>query len=139
VCNTFLINASWDFYLPVKVCDLCLITPNSHDPALHRLQCNQSLFLPFIIQQRLPRGFLHDLIIFAIADDSFEPIFRPLLYNLSAMMSTVSLDTDEFKYPLMLLAELCEMKVDNTRPIASLVRLETLLFVILSYIFHCIF
>lgn len=80
-----------------------------------------SLLLPFIIHQRLPCGFLHDLVTFCTADESLVSIFRPLLYSLSSMMSSLSLDTDDFKYPLMALNELCDIKVENTRPISNLV------------------
>ncbi|ELT92164.1 hypothetical protein CAPTEDRAFT_182882 [Capitella teleta] len=80
-----------------------------------------SLLLPFIIHQRLPCGFLHDLVTFCTADESLVSIFRPLLYSLSSMMSSLSLDTDDFKYPLMALNELCDIKVENTRPISNLI------------------
>ncbi|XP_052828184.1 ubiquitin conjugation factor E4 B isoform X1 [Octopus bimaculoides] len=80
-----------------------------------------SLFLlPYLLSHNLPRGFL-SLLVSTLPDrESLNKIFVPIIHRLSQLISCQSLDTDDYKEPLSVLSELCEIKWDNCRPICSL-------------------
>jgi len=81
-----------------------------------------SPLLPFLLNATLPCGFLTDLITVTHADtDGFKEIFTQLLQSLSSSMRTFHLGTDDYRHPLMALAELVEFKLGQARPICNLI------------------
>lgn len=54
-------------------------------------------------------------------EEVFKQIFIPILQGLAVASKECSLDSDNFKYPLMALCELCEIKFGKTHPMCSLV------------------
>jgi len=65
--------------------------------------------------------FLEELIDLSERDNRTYNIFEPVLLNISHIIRSLALDQDDSREPLNLLAELCEMKTGNTRPICALV------------------
>ncbi|XP_055958481.1 ubiquitin conjugation factor E4 B [Patella vulgata] len=81
-----------------------------------------SHLLPYLMSHNLPRGFLPELVQTVCPDwDGFSRVFSPLLQSLHRMMQTVYLDTDDYREPLAILAELCEIKSTSYRPICKLI------------------
>ncbi|OXB56782.1 hypothetical protein ASZ78_014678 [Callipepla squamata] len=54
-------------------------------------------------------------------EEVFKQIFIPILQGLAIASKECSLDSDNFKYPLMALCELCEIKFGKTHPMCGLV------------------
>ncbi|VDI68919.1 ubiquitin conjugation factor E4 B, partial [Mytilus galloprovincialis] len=95
-----------------------LITFN--DPV--NIESGMSLLLPYLLSHNLPRGFLPELVQTICPDkDTFCMIFEPVLHCLTRMIHPLSLDSDEYKDPLCVLTELCDIKSGNTRPVCSLI------------------
>ncbi|KAJ8320744.1 hypothetical protein KUTeg_002331 [Tegillarca granosa] len=70
-----------------------------------------SLLLPYLLSHNLPRGFLSELVQTTCHDkDSFTKVFIPVLQGLVRSIHSLSLDTDDYREPLSVLAELCEIK-----------------------------
>ncbi|XP_071146873.1 ubiquitin conjugation factor E4 B-like isoform X1 [Mytilus edulis] len=87
-----------------------------------RPRSGMSLLLPYLLSHNLPRGFLPELVQTICPDkDSFCMIFEPVLHCLTRMIHPLSLDSDEYKDPLCVLTELCDIKSGNTRPVCSLI------------------
>ncbi|XP_039611579.1 ubiquitin conjugation factor E4 B isoform X2 [Polypterus senegalus] len=87
-----------------------------------RSQLQQSLLVPYMLCRNLPYGFIQELIRMTHQDeDSFRQIFVPILQGLELAVTECSFDSDNFKYPLMALAELCEIKFGKTHPVCSLI------------------
>jgi len=72
----------------------------------------------------MPSGLLQDLVTFAAGQghEFFRGVFGPVLQGLLRDIRSMSLDSERYKEPLTLLAELCELKVNNVRPVCLLVR-----------------
>uniref|UniRef100_A0A673I932 Ubiquitin conjugation factor E4 B n=1 Tax=Sinocyclocheilus rhinocerous TaxID=307959 RepID=A0A673I932_9TELE len=51
----------------------------------------------------------------------FFQIFVPILQGLTLAVKECSFDSDNFKFPLMALAELCEIKFGKTHPVCNLI------------------
>ncbi|KAM6046666.1 ubiquitin conjugation factor E4 B isoform 5-T5 [Chlamydotis macqueenii] len=82
----------------------------------------QSLLVPYMLCRNLPFGFIQELVRTTYQDEEvFKQIFIPILQGLAAASKECSLDSDNFKYPLMALCELCEIKFGKTHPMCSLV------------------
>ncbi|XP_043848060.1 ubiquitin conjugation factor E4 B isoform X3 [Dromiciops gliroides] len=82
----------------------------------------QSLLVPYMLCRNLPFGFIQELVRTTHQDEEvFKQIFTPILQGLALAAKECSLDSDYFKYPLMALGELCEIKFGKTHPICSLV------------------
>uniref|UniRef100_A0A8C2TMK0 Ubiquitin conjugation factor E4 B n=1 Tax=Coturnix japonica TaxID=93934 RepID=A0A8C2TMK0_COTJA len=101
----------------------------------------QSLLVPYMLCRNLPFGFIQELVRTTYQDEEvFKQIFIPILQGLAIASKECSLDSDNFKYPLMLcsvhqkdgiivtscgvteaLCELCEIKFGKTHPMCSLV------------------
>lgn len=82
----------------------------------------QSLLVPYMLCRNLPSGFIQELMRATHQDDEvFQQIFIPILQGLAQAAKECSLDSDNFKYPLMALAELCEIKFGKTHPVCCLV------------------
>lgn len=83
-----------------------------------------SLLLPYLLTQSFPRGFLSELVCVAYQDqETFKAVFVPLLHSLLYVMRQCSLESDNFKQPLLALTELCEIRCGlsgNNRPICTL-------------------
>ncbi|KAK3104970.1 hypothetical protein FSP39_014399 [Pinctada imbricata] len=80
-----------------------------------------SLLLPYLLSHNLPRGFLSELVQTTCTDmDSFKKILVPVLQGLCRHIHSLSLDSDDYREPLSVLAELCEIKSGNIRPVCSL-------------------
>ncbi|XP_073441115.1 ubiquitin conjugation factor E4 B isoform X1 [Dendrobates tinctorius] len=81
----------------------------------------QSLLVPYMLCRNLPFGFIQELVRTTYQDeDMFKQIFIPILQGLALAAKDCSLDSDNFKYPLMALGELCEIKFGKTHPICCL-------------------
>ncbi|XP_078725955.1 ubiquitin conjugation factor E4 B isoform X4 [Lampetra fluviatilis] len=86
-----------------------------------------SLLVPYLLCRNLPVGFIQEMVRASCLDqDAFSQVFMPVVQGLAQACCECSLENDNFKFPLMALAELCEVKVGNTRPICSLVALHEL-------------
>ncbi|XP_066493605.1 ubiquitin conjugation factor E4 B [Tiliqua scincoides] len=82
----------------------------------------QSLLVPYMLCRNLPFGFIQELVRTTHQDeDVFKQIFIPILQGLAVASKECSLDSDNFKYPLMALGELCEIKFGKSHPVCSLV------------------
>ncbi|XP_020637875.3 ubiquitin conjugation factor E4 B isoform X1 [Pogona vitticeps] len=82
----------------------------------------QSLLVPYLLCRNLPFGFIQELVRTTHQDNEvFEQIFIPILQGLALASKECSLDSDNFKYPLMALGELCEIKFGKSHPVCSLV------------------
>ncbi|XP_014666719.1 PREDICTED: ubiquitin conjugation factor E4 B-like [Priapulus caudatus] len=91
-----------------------------------------SALLPLVQASSLPRGFLQELIYATHHDrELFRMIFLPVLLGLQQKIRQCSLDTDQFRQPLTILSELCEIQYAPTkiRPICNLIVSERALFV----------
>ncbi|XP_044137982.1 ubiquitin conjugation factor E4 B isoform X2 [Bufo gargarizans] len=81
----------------------------------------QSLLVPYMLCRNLPYGFIQELVRTTYQDEEvFKQIFIPVLQGLALAAKDCSLDSDNFKYPLMALGELCEIKFGKTHPVCCL-------------------
>ncbi|XP_053547130.1 ubiquitin conjugation factor E4 B [Bombina bombina] len=81
-----------------------------------------SLLVPYMLCRNLPFGFIQELVRATYQDEElFKQIFIPILQGLAQAAKECSLDSDNFKYPLMALGELCEIKFGKTHPVCCLV------------------
>ncbi|XP_030078309.1 ubiquitin conjugation factor E4 B isoform X2 [Microcaecilia unicolor] len=81
----------------------------------------QSLLVPYMLCRNLPFGFIQELVRTTHQDEEvFKQIFIPIVEGLALAAKECSLDSDNFKYPLMALGELCEIKFGKTHPVCSL-------------------
>ncbi|KAE8591758.1 hypothetical protein XENTR_v10018566 [Xenopus tropicalis] len=81
-----------------------------------------SLVVPYMLCRNLPFGFIQELVRTTYQDEEvFKHIFVPILQGLSQAATECSLDSDNFKYPLMALGELCEIKFGKTHPVCCLI------------------
>ncbi|XP_033898586.2 ubiquitin conjugation factor E4 B-like isoform X5 [Acipenser ruthenus] len=82
----------------------------------------QSLLVPYMLCRNLPYGFIQELIRMTHQDEEvFKQIFVPILQGLALAVKECSFDSDNFKYPLMALAELCEIKFGKAHPVCNLI------------------
>lgn len=80
-----------------------------------------SLLVPYMLCRNLPYGFIQELVrITHPEDEVFRQIFVPILQGLAMAAKECSFDSDNFKFPLMALAELCEIKFGKTHPLCNL-------------------
>uniref|UniRef100_A0A8D3B6B7 Ubiquitin conjugation factor E4 B n=1 Tax=Scophthalmus maximus TaxID=52904 RepID=A0A8D3B6B7_SCOMX len=87
-----------------------------------RSPLQQSLLVPYMLCRNLPYGFIQELArITHQEEEVFRQIFIPILHGLAVAVKECSFDSDNFKFPLMALAELCEIKFGKTHPVCSLV------------------
>ncbi|XP_053704272.1 ubiquitin conjugation factor E4 B isoform X2 [Synchiropus splendidus] len=87
-----------------------------------RSPLQQSLLVPYMLCRNLPYGFIQELVrITHQEEEVFRQIFIPILQGLALAVKECSFDSDNFKFPLMALAELCEIKFGKTHPVCSLV------------------
>ncbi|XP_037124262.1 ubiquitin conjugation factor E4 B isoform X5 [Syngnathus acus] len=92
----------------------CLTQPRS--------SLQHSLLVPYMLCRNLPYGFIQELVrITHQEEDVFRQIFIPILHGLALAVKECSFDSDNFKFPLMALAELYEIKFGKTHPVCSLV------------------
>lgn len=62
----------------------------------------QSLLVPYMLCRNLPFGFIQELVRTTYQDEEvFKQIFIPILQGLAVASKECSLDSDNFKYPLM--------------------------------------
>ncbi|KAE8293330.1 Ubiquitin conjugation factor E4 B [Larimichthys crocea] len=89
-----------------------------------RSPLQQSLLVPYMLCRNLPYGFIQELVrITHQEDEVFRQIFIPILHGLALAVKECSFDSDNFKFPLMALAELCEIKFGKTHPVCNLATL----------------
>uniref|UniRef100_A0A3Q3LLL9 Ubiquitin conjugation factor E4 B n=1 Tax=Mastacembelus armatus TaxID=205130 RepID=A0A3Q3LLL9_9TELE len=89
---------------------------------LPRSPFHQSLLVPYMLCRNLPYGFIQELVrITHQEEEVFRQIFIPILHGLALAVKECSFDSDNFKFPLMALAELCEIKFGKTHPVCNLV------------------
>ncbi|XP_069466097.1 ubiquitin conjugation factor E4 B isoform X2 [Ambystoma mexicanum] len=82
----------------------------------------QSLLVPYMLCRNLPFGFIQELMRATHQDEEvLKQVFVPILQGLAQAAKECSLDSDNFKYPLMALGELCEIKFGKTHPVCCLV------------------
>ncbi|XP_078144414.1 ubiquitin conjugation factor E4 B isoform X3 [Centroberyx gerrardi] len=87
-----------------------------------RSPLQQSLLVPYMLCRNLPYGFIQELVrITHQEEEVFRQIFIPILHGLALAVKECSFDSDNFKFPLMALAELCEIKYGKTHPMCNLV------------------
>lgn len=82
-----------------------------------------SLLLAYMLNRFFPSGFIADFIHFLTANDmqAFRQVFEVALHDLSQLIYRCSLDSDDHVEPLSLLSELCELKMESSRPICNLI------------------
>ncbi|XP_023696870.1 ubiquitin conjugation factor E4 B isoform X4 [Paramormyrops kingsleyae] len=79
------------------------------------------LLVPYMLCRNLPYGFIQELVRMTHQEEEvFRQIFIPILQGLAQAVKESSFDSDSFKYPLMALAELCEIKFGKTHPVCNL-------------------
>ncbi|RWS16347.1 ubiquitin conjugation factor E4 B-like isoform X2, partial [Dinothrombium tinctorium] len=106
-----------------------LVATNKVNPC--SMHYSASALTPFVLHLCWPRGFFLKLISATYGEDgvgsSFTELFQPLLYSLCQEMQKRSSFTHEGTYKLALqsLAELCDIKIGQNRPMCELlVRLD---------------
>ncbi|XP_071203119.1 ubiquitin conjugation factor E4 B-like isoform X2 [Salvelinus alpinus] len=85
-----------------------------------RSPLQQSLLVPYMLCRNLPYGFIQELACMTHQEEVFRQIFVPILQGLALAVKECSFDSDNFKFPLMALAELCEIKFGKTHPMCNL-------------------
>ena len=82
-----------------------------------------SLLLAYMLNRFLPSGFIAEFISFLMDSDlqAFQRIFEVALHDLSRLIHSCSLESDDHIEPLALLSELCELKTGSSRPICTLI------------------
>uniref|UniRef100_A0A8C1EA15 Ubiquitin conjugation factor E4 B n=1 Tax=Cyprinus carpio carpio TaxID=630221 RepID=A0A8C1EA15_CYPCA len=81
-----------------------------------------SLLVPYMLCRNLPYGFIQELVRMTHQEEEvFKQIFVPILQGLALAVKECSFDSDNFKFPLMALAELCEIKFGKTHPVCNLI------------------
>ncbi|KAI5095644.1 ubiquitin conjugation factor E4 B isoform X1, partial [Silurus meridionalis] len=89
---------------------------------LPRAPLQPSLLVPYMLCRNLPYGFIQELVRMTHQEEEvFKQIFVPILQGLALAVKECSFDSDNFKYPLMALTELCEIKFGKTHPVCSLI------------------
>ncbi|XP_051961213.1 ubiquitin conjugation factor E4 B isoform X2 [Xyrauchen texanus] len=87
-----------------------------------RAPLQPSLLVPYMLCRNLPYGFIQELVRMTHQEDEvFKQIFIPILQGLTLAVKECSFESDNFKFPLMALAELCEIKFGKTHPVCSLI------------------
>ncbi|XP_041952970.1 ubiquitin conjugation factor E4 B isoform X2 [Alosa pseudoharengus] len=87
-----------------------------------RAPLQSSLLVPYMLCRNLPYGFILELLRMTHQEEEvFKQIFVPILQGLGLAVKECSFDSDNFKYPLMALAELCEIKFGKTHPMCNLI------------------
>ncbi|MCJ8741530.1 hypothetical protein PDJAM_G00071690 [Pangasius djambal] len=87
-----------------------------------RAPLQPSLLVPYMLCRNLPYGFIQELVRMTHQEEEvFKQIFVPILQGLALAVKECSFDSDNFKYPLMALSELCEIKFGKTHPVCSLI------------------
>ncbi|XP_077075283.1 ubiquitin conjugation factor E4 B isoform X2 [Siphateles boraxobius] len=87
-----------------------------------RAPLQPSLLVPYMLCRNLPYGFIQELVRMTHQEEEvFKQIFVPILQGLALAVKECSFDSDNFKFPLMALAELCEIKFGKTHPICNLI------------------
>uniref|UniRef100_A0A8C2E345 Ubiquitin conjugation factor E4 B n=1 Tax=Cyprinus carpio TaxID=7962 RepID=A0A8C2E345_CYPCA len=90
--------------------------------ALNRAPLQPSLLVPYMLCRNLPYGFIQELVRMTHQEeDVFKQIFVPILQGLTLAVKECSFDSDNFKFPLMALVELCEIKFGKTHPVCNLI------------------
>jgi len=76
-----------------------------------------------MLNRFFPGGFIADFISFLTATDlqAFRRIFEAAVCDLSHLIYSCSLESDDHVEPLALLSELCELKTDSSRPVCNLI------------------
>ena len=84
---------------------------------------SSSLLPAYMLNRFFPSGFVADFIHFLMAIDlqAFWQIFEAALHELSRLIYNCSLESDDYIEPLALLSELCELKMDSSRPVCHLI------------------
>ncbi|XP_058265494.1 ubiquitin conjugation factor E4 B isoform X2 [Hemibagrus wyckioides] len=89
---------------------------------LPRAPLQPSLLVPYMLCRNLPNGFIQELVRMTHQEEEvFKQIFVPILQGLALAVKECSFDSDNFKYPLMALSELCEIKFGKTHPVCNLI------------------
>ncbi|XP_017342388.1 ubiquitin conjugation factor E4 B isoform X2 [Ictalurus punctatus] len=89
---------------------------------LPRAPLQPSLLVPYMLCRNLPYGFIQELVRMTHQEEEvYKQIFVPILQGLVLAVKECSFDSDNFKYPLMALSELCEIKFVKTHPVCTLV------------------
>ncbi|KAK2825446.1 hypothetical protein Q7C36_019373 [Tachysurus vachellii] len=89
---------------------------------LPRAPLQPSLLVPYMLCRNLPYGFIQELVRMTQQEEEvFKQIFVPILQGLVLAVKECSFDSDNFKYPLMALSELCEIKFGKTHPVCNLI------------------
>lgn len=87
-----------------------------------RAPLQPSLLVPYMLCRNLPYGFIQELVRMTHQEEEvFKQIFVPILRGLALAVKECSFDSDNFKFPLMALAELCEIKFGKTHPVCNLI------------------
>ncbi|XP_043080622.1 ubiquitin conjugation factor E4 B isoform X2 [Puntigrus tetrazona] len=87
-----------------------------------RAPLQPSLLVPYMLCRNLPYGFIQELVRMTHQEEEvFKQIFVPILQGLASAVKECSFDSDNFKFPLMALAELCEIKFGKTHPVCNLI------------------
>lgn len=87
-----------------------------------RAPLQPSLLVPYMLCRNLPYGFIQELVRMTHQEEEvFKQIFVPILQGLVFAVKECSFDSDNFKFPLMALAELCEIKFGKTHPVCNLI------------------
>ena len=105
-----------------------LLLTNTFSGSLSYQTNSTSILTPFILNRCWPTDFIFNLVACTFNEDgingNFSLIFEPLLSSLwQEMQRNCSFTNEEnYKLPLQALTELCDIKIDQKRPICHLVK-----------------
>ena len=77
--------------------------------------------MPFLFEHVINSDFIIDLIKQCRSFSILVEIFAPVINNLNSIVSHCQLLNDEYREPLVVLRQLCEIKINNARPICEIV------------------
>jgi ubiquitin conjugation factor E4 B len=80
--------------------------------------------VPFLFEHVINSDFVIDLIQQCRSFSILMEIFAPVINNLNSIVRHCQLLNDEYREPLVVLRQLCEIKINNARPICEIVSLK---------------
>ena len=80
--------------------------------------------MPFLFEHVINSDFIIDLIKQCRSFSILMEIFAPVINNLNSIVRQCQMLNDEYREPLVVLRQLCEIKINNARPICEIVSLK---------------
>ncbi|KAH9514136.1 Ubiquitin conjugation factor E4 B [Bulinus truncatus] len=91
-----------------------------------RTHTGYSPLIPFLLSHNLARGFLSELVHTYHQDtETLHAMFDPVVQHLIRSIASLGLNNDKYRDYLTAMAELCSIKISNSRPICNLLVEQT--------------